>query len=85
MGTAPIKVLYSFIPNDGMYGTGRDVYGSVVSASEFKSQDPGFSPLAARQGEEQFPCPSAGADLRVRHAPKFVHTLKIPYPSVVKE
>ena len=66
---------------------------SVVRASEFKPEDPRFDPLAG-QGEGQFFCPprdNSCVDLFVpdphfcvRHAPKFVCTLKIPYLSVVK-
>ena len=62
---------------------------SVVSASEFKSEDPGFEPLA-RQGERRFFCPSESTSVQtcwcltpllcVWHAPKFVRTLKIRYP-----
>ena len=51
---------------------------SVVKTSEFKSEDPGFDPL-----EGQGPL-NSGADLFVpdspscvRHAPKFVCTLKM--------
>ena len=68
--------------------------GSVVRESEFKSEDPGFNPLVG-QGEVQFfwPCESTVVQISlclhdppscVRHAPKFVRTLKIPYPPVVK-
>ena len=32
--------------------------GSVVRDLEFKSEDPGFDPLAGKGGEEQFFCPS---------------------------
>ena len=66
---------------------------SMVSESEFNSEDPpGFDPLAG-QGERVFlslrvnshadfcvPPPSC-----VQHATKFVRSLKISYPSVVKE
>ena len=70
--------------------------GSVVSASEYKSEDPGFDPLAER-GEGPFflsfrinSCadwfaPEPSSSSRVLHAPKFVRVLKIPYPTVVKE
>ena len=60
----------------------------------FKSEDPRFDPLA-EQGEEQFFLylrVNSCADLFVPdppscvwHAPKCVHTLKIPYSYVVKE
>ena len=33
------------------------LYSSVVRASEFESEDPGFDPLAG-QGDTQFLCPS---------------------------
>ena len=65
----------------------------MVREPEFKSEDLGFEPLPG-QGEGQFFLPvrvnSSCADLivpdppsRARHAPKFVRTLKIPYPSLV--
>ena len=68
----------------------------MVSASEFKSEDLGFDPLAAGQdGGAVFLSlrVNSCADLFVPDpplrvystAPKFVRTLKIPYPSVVKE
>ena len=70
---------------------------SVVTASEFKSEDPGFNPLAGQGGEGggQLFCPSESA-LSARlvcacdppscvwHVPIRVRTLKTPYPSVVK-
>ena len=66
---------------------------SVVRESEFKSEDPGFNPLAG-QGEGQVFLSlrvDSCADLFVPdlpscvwHAPKFMRTLKILYPSVVK-
>ena len=63
--------------------------------SDLKSEDPGFDQLAGK-GEGPFLCPSESTLLHnlfmpdpplcVRHAPKFVvHTLKIPYTSVIKE
>ena len=68
--------------------------GSVVSASEFNSEDPGFDPLVG-QGEGQFFYPSESIvvqtclcpPLRVQYGthPKFVRMLKIPYPSVAKK
>ena len=70
---------------------------SVATASEFKSKDTGFDPLVW-QDEGQFFCPSESTLVQtclcltplplsscVRHAPKTVRMLKIPYPSVVKE
>ena len=73
------------------------IYGgrsSVVSEPEFKSEDPGFDPLVG-QRKGQFLLPlrvNSCADLFVsdlpscvRHALKLLRTLKIPYPSVVKE
>ena len=68
-------------------GIGRS---SVVTASEFKSEDPGFDPV----GGDSFSIPPSQLLCRfdypdppwcVRHAPTFVRTLKIPYPSVVTE
>ena len=71
-----------------------DVRSSVVRTSEYESEDPGFHPVAGRRVKAivmSFRVNSC-ADLFVtdlpscvRHAPKFVRTLKIPYPSVVKE
>ena len=67
---------------------------SVVKASEFESEDPGFDRLAG-QCKRQFFCPSESTvvltclcltPLRVYGThPKCVHTLKIAYLSVVKE
>ena len=66
----------------------------MVKASEFIFEDPGIDPMAD-QGEAQFFCPSESTLVQIglrltppssiRHALKFVRTLKIPYPSVVKE
>ena len=70
-----------------------DVDSSVVSESGFYSEDPGFDPLTG-QGEGQSFCPSESTFVQtclcltppssVRHALKYVRTLKIPYPSVAK-
>ena len=62
---------------------------SVVSALEFKSEDPGFDPLVGH-GDGQFFGHSESTlmqtPLRVYGTrPKLVRTLKIPYPSVVKQ
>ena len=71
---------------------------SVVSESEFKSEEPEFDPLAG-QGTRNLsvppslvqtclyltPTPPPHPPLYVRHAPTFVRMSKIPYPSVVKE
>ena len=68
-------------------------HSSVVRTLEFKSEDPEFDPVAG-QGVGQFLSLQVNscADFFVSdppsclwHAPKFVCTLKIPYPSVVKE
>ena len=62
----------------------------MVSESEFKSEDPGFGPLVG-QGEKGVFFNYSESTLVhlfvpdhptcVRHAPKFVRTLKIPNPS----
>ena len=68
----------------------------MVRESEFKSEDPGFDPLAGLGNKQvcflSLRVKLSCADLFVshppscvRHAPKFVRTLKILYPSVVKE
>ena len=72
---------------------------SVVRASEFKSEDPGFDTLPG-QSEGQFFCPSESTLVqncvcltpthpspppRVYGTHPISRTLKIPYPSVVKE
>ena len=68
----------------------------MVSASEFKSEDPGFDPLAEQGDELVFSVPSSQLLCRLvyasppfvctaRQALKFVRTLKILCPSVVKE
>ena len=65
----------------------------MVRTLEFKSEDPEFDPVAG-QGVGQFLSLQVNscADFFVPdppsclwHAPTFVRTLKIPYPSVVKE
>ena len=63
--------------------------GCSCRALEFKSEDPGFDPLAG-QGERQFFYPSESNLVPdppscARYTVKFVRTLKIPYPSVIKE
>ena len=59
---------------------------SVVRASEFKSEDPGFDPLAG-QDNDQFFCPSESTLVqtclclnphRVRHTPKFCVHIQDP-------
>ena len=73
---------------------GRRYLTRWLKSRDLNSEDPGFDPLAL-QGEEQTVLLSlrvnSCADLFVpdppsceRHAPTFVHRLKIPYPSVVK-
>ena len=64
--------------------------GSVVRASKFKPEDPGFrvrgtfSFLFHRVNScADPPPPPPTLPSCVRHAPNFVRTLKIPYPSVV--
>ena len=70
----------------------------VVTALEFKAEDPGFDPQAGQCGTTVFlslrvnscadlfvPDPPPFFKICVWHTPKFVRTLKIPYPSVVKE
>ena len=59
-----------------------------LDSRNFKSEDPGFDPLA-EQGERQFFCPSESTLVQtcfapdppfcVRHAPKYVRMLKISY------
>ena len=65
----------------------------MVRESEFKSEDPGFDPLA-EQGERHVFCPSESTLVQTCYqtpipfvcmAPKFVRTLKIQYPSVIKK
>ena len=65
----------------------------MAIVSEFKSEDPGFDPLAGH-GEEVFLCLSVNSCANlfvpdppscVQHALKFVRKLKISYPSVIKE
>ena len=59
---------------------------SVVSASEFKSKDPGFNPLVL-QGEGQYFCPSrvnSCADLCVPY-PHFVCTARAQIGVHVKD
>ena len=66
----------------------------MVCESEFKSDDPGFDPLVG-QGEGQFFYPSESTLVQAclcltppscgQPAPTFMRTLKILYPSVVKE
>ena len=65
--------------------------GSVVRASAFKSHDPGCHPLSGAGRGTVFVLSLIVNSLCtlvyacVRNAPKFVRTLTIPYPSVVKE
>ena len=82
---------YSTLQPKGVKDAG---HGSVVSESEFKPEDPGFDPLAG-QGDIRFFCPSESTLVQtclcltpppsVWHAPTYLRTLKIPYPSVMKE
>ena len=75
---------------DLLYHVGDGGRSSVVSASDFKFEDPGFDPQVG-QGAGQFLYPSEATLVQTCLYPPptpffvVVCTLKIPYPSVVKE
>ena len=88
-----VSLFLSFVGNFSGWVQKDGGRRSVIRESELKSEDRGFDPLAD-QDEKHFLCPSESTlvhtcldltPLRVRHSPKFVRTLKIPYPYVVKE
>ena len=83
---------HQFMQNDGSPSHFDGGRSSVINASEFQPEVPGFDYLAG-QSENFFMSLriNSCADLFVpnalscvQHAPKFVRTLKIPYSSVVE-